>query len=77
MRAHWRIENSLHWVLDVVMDEDHARNRRDHGPENLALIRRFALNLLRANPDNGSVRLKIKRAGWRDDFLLKVLGQMR
>lgn len=77
VRAHWTIENSLHWVLDVVMDEDHARNRRDHGPENLALIRRFALNLLRTNPDKGSVRLKVKRAGWRDDFLLRVLGQMR
>ena len=59
------------------MDEDQARNRRDHGPENLALLRRFALNLLRTNPDKGSTRLKIKRAGWRDDFLLRVLGQMR
>ena len=77
VRAHWGIENSLHWVLDVIMDEDQARNRRDHGPENLALLRRFALNLLRTNPDKGSVRLKIKRAGWRDDFLLRVLGQMR
>jgi predicted transposase YbfD/YdcC len=77
VRAHWRIENSLHWVLDVTMDEDQARNRRDHGPENLALLRRFALNLLRTNPDKVSIRLKIKRAGWRDDFLLRVLGQMR
>lgn len=77
VRAHWTIENSLHWVLDVVMDEDRARNRADHGPENLALLRRFALNLLRTNPDKGSVRLKIKRAGWRDDFLLKVLSQMQ
>lgn len=77
VRAHWTIENSLHWVLDVAMDEDHARNRRDYGPENLALLRRFALNLLRANPDKASVRLKLKRAGWRDDFLLNVLGQMR
>ncbi len=77
VRAHWGIENSLHWVLDVVMDEDHARNRRDHGPENLALLRRFALNMLRANTAKGSVRLKIKRAGWRDDFLLSVLAQLR
>lgn len=77
VRAHWTIENSLHWVLDVAMDEDQARNRRDHGPENLALLCRFALKLLRTNPDTGSVRLKIKRAGWRDDFLLQVLGQMR
>ena len=77
VRAHWGIENSLHWVLDVIMDEDQARNRRGHGPENLALLRRFALNLLRTNPDKGSVRLKIKRAGWRDDFLLRVIAQMR
>ena len=77
VRAHWGIENSLHWVLDVTMDEDQARNRRDHGPENLALLRRLALNMLRANTAKGSVRLKIKRAGWRDDFLLSVLGQLR
>lgn len=77
VRAHWGVENGLHWVLDVVMDEDQARNRRDHGPENLALLRRFALNLLRTNPAKASIRLKSKRAGWRDDFLLSVLAQMR
>ncbi len=77
VRAHWTIENSLHWVLDMAMDEDQARNRRDNAPENLALLRRFALNLLQTNSDKGSIRLKIKRAGWRDDFLLRVLGQMR
>lgn len=77
VRAHWGVENGLHWVLDVVLDEDQARNRRDHGPENLALLRRFALNLLRTNPAKGSIRLKSKRAGWRDDFLLSVLAQMR
>ena len=77
VRAHWGIENSLHWVLDVIMDEDQARTRRDHGPENLALLRRLALNMLRANTAKGSVRLKIKRAGWRDDFLLSILAQLR
>lgn len=77
VRAHWGVENGLHWVLDVLMDEDRARNRRDHGPENLALVRRFALNLLRTSPAKGSIRLKSKRAGWRDDFLLSVLAQMR
>jgi predicted transposase YbfD/YdcC len=50
VRAHWQIENRLHWVLDVVMDEDGSRARKDHGPENLARMRRFALNLLRTNP---------------------------
>ena len=73
VRAHWQIENRLHWVLDVVMDEDRARARKDHGPENLARLRRFTLNLLRANPDPGSTRGKIKRAGWDDTFLLQIL----
>jgi predicted transposase YbfD/YdcC len=73
VRSHWHIENRLHWVLDVVMDEDGSRARKDHGPENLARLRRCALNLLRANPDKGSTRGKIKRAGWDDAFLLKTL----
>jgi predicted transposase YbfD/YdcC len=72
-RAHWQIENRLHWVLDVVMDEDGSRARKDHAPENLARLRRFALNLLRANPAPGSTRGKIKRAGWNDAFLLEIL----
>ena len=53
VRAHWQIENRLHWVLDVVLDEDQARARKDHAPENLARLRRFALNVLRANRDPG------------------------
>jgi predicted transposase YbfD/YdcC len=73
VRAHWQIENRLHWVLDVVMDEDHSRARKDHAPDNLARLRRFALNLLRANPDPASTRGKIKRAGWDDAFLLEIL----
>jgi predicted transposase YbfD/YdcC len=73
VRAHWQIENRLHWVLDVVMDEDGSRARKDHGPENLARLRRFALNVLRANKDKGSTRGKIKRAGWDDAFLLQIL----
>ena len=73
VRMHWQIENRLHWVLDVVMDEDQSRTRKDHGPENLARLRRFALNLLRANADRGSTRGKIKRAGWDDAFLLRIL----
>jgi predicted transposase YbfD/YdcC len=73
VRAHWGIENNLHWVLDVLLDEDQARNRKDNGPENLALLRRLALNLLRTNKDKGSLRGKIKRAGWNDAFLLRLL----
>ena len=73
VRAHWQIENRLHWVLDVVMDEDLARARKDHAPENLARLRRFALNVLRANRDHGSTRGTIERAAWDDAFLLKLL----
>ena len=77
VRTHWTIENQLHWVLDVVFDEDGARNRKDHGPQNIALLRKIALNLLRAHTDKASIRRKIKKAGWDDMFLLSILGQMR
>lgn len=72
-RAHWQIENRLHWVLDVIFDEDLARARKDHAAENLARLRRFALNVLHTHPDPGSIRGKIKRAGWDDSFLLNLL----
>ena len=73
VRSHWSIENSLHWVLDVVMSEDQLRNRRDHGPENLAMLRHLALNLAKLEPSKGSMRGKLKRAGWDDDYLAKLL----
>jgi len=76
-RAHWGIENGLHWVLDVVFDEDRARNRKDNGPKNLAILRKLALNILRSHPNKASIRRKIKQAGWDDAFLLSMLGQMR
>jgi len=77
VRTHWTIENQLHWVLDVAFDEDRARNRKDHGPQNIALLRKIALNLLRSHPDKASIRRKIKKAGWDDMFLLSILAQMR
>ena len=76
-RTHWTIENQLHWVLDVAFDEDAARSRKDNAPQNLALVRKIALNLLRQHPDKGSVKGKIKRAAWDDDFLTQLIGQMR
>jgi predicted transposase YbfD/YdcC len=76
-RSHWTIENQLHWVLDVHFNEDGNRARKDHAPENLATLRRLALNILRAHPDPASIRRKIKRAGWDDTFLLAVLAHMR
>lgn len=72
-RSHWAIENSLHWVLDVVMNEDRARNRTGNGPENLAILRRIALNLARSEPSKGSMRGKLKRAGWNDAFILDLI----
>jgi predicted transposase YbfD/YdcC len=77
VREHWGIENRLHWALDVVLDEDHARNRKDNAPANLAILRRLALNIARAHPDKTSMRGKIKRAGWDDAFLLSMLANMR
>jgi predicted transposase YbfD/YdcC len=76
-RSHWGIENQLHWVLDVQFGEDGNRARKDNAPENLALLRRLALNILRSHPDPASIRRKIKRAGWDNAFLLAVLSHMR
>jgi predicted transposase YbfD/YdcC len=77
VRDHWSIENGLHWVLDVAFDEDRARNRKDHGPENLAIIRKLALNVLRRARPDISIRRKRKRSGWSDNFARSVIGQMR
>lgn len=76
-RTHWGIENQLHWVLDVDLGEDAARSRKDNAPQNLALMRKLALNILRQHPDKGSIKGKIKRAGWDDAFLLSLLGHMQ
>lgn len=77
VREHWGIENRLHWMLDVVMDEDADRTRKDNGPANLAILRRLALNVLRSHPDSTPIRRKIKRAAWEPDFLLSLLANMR
>jgi predicted transposase YbfD/YdcC len=77
VRSHWSIENRLHWVLDVVFNEDRDRTRKDNGPENLAILRRFAVNIIRSHPNPISMRQKIKRAGWDDAFLLDLLSHMR
>jgi predicted transposase YbfD/YdcC len=77
VRAHWSVENSLHWVLDVEFNEDRARNRKDNGPENLTILRKLTLNLLRKARPNLPVSRKRKRAGWSDDFARTVIGQMR
>jgi predicted transposase YbfD/YdcC len=76
-RSHWGIENQLHWVLDVHFAEDRNRARKDNAPENLALVRKIALNILQALPLQASIRRKIKRAGWDDAFLLQAISHMR
>ena len=77
VRAHWSIENNQHWMLDVVFAEDRAAVRNDQTAQNLAILRRLALNLLRTDPTKSSLRLKTKRAAWEDTFLLTLLHQMR
>ena len=72
IRGHWGIENSPHWVLDVIFDEDRSRVRKDHGPENLALLRRMAVSMLKAEGGKGSIRGKRLIAGWNNDFMEKV-----
>lgn len=75
VRGHWGIENSLHWVLDVSFREDESRVRKDHAPENLALVRRLAAALLKQDKKTkGGVACKRKQAGWDNDYLEQVLG---
>src|SRR6266571_3647457 len=76
-RSHWTVENQLHWVLDVVLDEDRSRTRKDNAPENLAILRGFVLNILRSHPSTTPMRRKIKRAGWDNAFLIELLDHMR
>ena len=74
IRQHWGIENQLHWTLDVTFGEDSSRVRRGHGPENLGLLRRLALNVLNQERSfKGSLASKRRRAGWNNDYLLKIL----
>jgi predicted transposase YbfD/YdcC len=74
IRSHWGIENSLHWVLDVTFHEDANRTRKEHGPENVALLRRLAVSLLKQDQTrSGSIHNKRLQAGWDDDYLLRVL----
>jgi predicted transposase YbfD/YdcC len=77
VRTHWSVENQLHWTLDVVFDEDDARSRKDYGPENLAVIRRLALNILRAHPDQTPPGRKMKRAALDKDFFFELFAYMR
>ncbi len=69
------MENRLHWCLDVVMDEDRDRTRKDNGPQNLAVLRHMALNVMRKDPKKASLRAKFKIAAWNNNYLVSLLAQ--
>jgi predicted transposase YbfD/YdcC len=76
VRSHWAIENSLHWVLDVTFADDQSRLRKGHGARNMAVVRHFAINLVRAGNDKRSIRLRRKCAGWDPQYLAAILGHL-
>ena len=74
VRAHWGIENRLHYVLDVSMNEDACRIREDHGAENFSVLRHIGLNLLGQEKTNPrGIKAKRKQAGWDNDYLAQIL----
>jgi hypothetical protein len=75
LRNHWRMENCLHWQLDVTFGEDARRIQKRHGAENFALLRRLALALLKRHPGKGSMRTKRYQAALDVSFLEEVLKQ--
>jgi predicted transposase YbfD/YdcC len=76
-RAHWSVENQLHWQLDVVFREDDARSRKNYAPENLAVLRRIALDILRAHPADRSIRRKMNLAAWSKEFFFELFTHMQ
>jgi predicted transposase YbfD/YdcC len=75
VRSHWSVENNLHWVLDVAFDEDQSRVRKDNAPENMAMLRHVALNLIKADKlVKRGVQTRRKLAGWDENFLAHLLG---
>ena len=76
IRSHWGVKNNLHWVLDVVFNEDQSRARTGYASENLATLRRWSLNLLKTDTRHAkrSIKAKIKAAGWDHSYLLHLVG---
>jgi predicted transposase YbfD/YdcC len=75
VRAHWGIENRLHWVLDVVFHDDLARLRTGHGPQNMAVVKHMAMNLIRNPKDKHSLKVRRKLANLNHDYLEKLIRQ--
>jgi predicted transposase YbfD/YdcC len=77
VRGHWGIENSLHWVLDVIFREDRSRLRKGDGAKNMATVRHFALNLVRNMQDKKSIKARRKIAGWSPQYLNSIINYIR
>jgi predicted transposase YbfD/YdcC len=75
VRGHWGIENRLHWVLDVTFNDDQSRLRKGFGARNMAVVRHFALNLVRSANDTKSIKLRRKTAGWTPAYLHRLLNE--
>ena len=73
IRSHWAVENSLHWVMDMIFRDDECRVRTDHAPANFTTLKHIAHNLIRRAPGKDSLRLRRKVAAWDDDFLASLL----
>jgi predicted transposase YbfD/YdcC len=73
VRSHWAVENSLHWVMDMLFRDDECRVRTNHAPANFTTIKHMAQNLLRKSPGKSSLRSRRKAAGWDDDFLASLV----
>lgn len=73
VRSHWAIENSLHWVMDMIFRDDECRVRTDHAPANFTTLKHMAHNLIRKAPGKDSLRLRRKVAAWDDDFLASLI----
>ena len=73
VRAHWGIENRLHWVLDVTFDEDQCRLRSGNGPDNMSIFRHIAMNLMRTTKTKSSLKVRRKKAGWNTTYLGDIL----
>jgi predicted transposase YbfD/YdcC len=73
VRSHWSVENSLHWIMDMIFRDDECRVRTEHAPANFAAIKHMAQNLLRNAPGKSSLRSRRKAAGWDDDFLASLV----
>jgi hypothetical protein len=76
VRGHWAVENQLHWHLEVTLGQDAHQLREQRVAQNLALVRKMALNLLRADPSRVSLKSKRKRLGWDNDLLETLLAQI-